>query len=382
MAVFTRRNVLLGGAGIVVAGGAAAWLALRPKPVPIGFELSDEELAHANALLKAHPAIDTHAHPGRTFTRGAKGLTGQMKLYAALGTFEKKAVAHMREGNMAAAAFATVSDFQVLGLGDTGLAAVREFEPGEAWESYKRQIGNMQALVDDGLVTRLDRPTDLALAHADGKIGAMFTAEGGDFLEGQADRIPEAYADGLRGITIMHYAPNALGDTMTGEEVHGGLTQAGVEVVQMMNTAGMVIDIAHASEATCRGVLDATSKPLLCSHTHILGDTVPDIHRFITLELARDIADAGGVIGVWPAGLGITDLNGLVDRAMELVNAVGIDHVTLGTDMDANYKPVMETYKKTPWLVGGLIKRGLSDVDVMKIMGGNFMNVWEATAQA
>jgi membrane dipeptidase len=169
---------------------------------------------------------------------------------------------------------------------------------------------------------------------------------------------------------------------MTAADVHGGLTPTGVEVVQMMNSGGLVIDIAHASEATCYGVLDASTKPLLCSHTHIHSDTVPDIHRFISLDLARTITSAGGVIGAWPAGFGITDLNGFIDRIFGLIEAVGIDHVVLGTDMDANYKPVMETYRKTPWLVGGLFKRGLSETEVAQIMGGNFMNLWEANAQA
>ena len=72
----------------------------------------------------------------------------------------------------------------------------------------------------------------------------------------------------------------------------------------------------------------------------------------------------------------------MVDRAFELVDLVGADHVCLGTDMDANYKPVMETYLKTPWLVGGLLKRGMSKEDTAKLMGGNILRLWrDAIAQ-
>ncbi len=46
-----------------------------------------------------------------------------------------------------------MSDFQTLGRQGEGLMAVREFEPGEAWASYQRQIGKLKALIAQGLVT-------------------------------------------------------------------------------------------------------------------------------------------------------------------------------------------------------------------------------------
>ncbi len=378
MPIFSRRNVLIGAAAI--AGGG--YFLTRKKDVPIGFDLSEQELAGARNLLGAHPAFDSHAHPGRTFVKGAKGLPAKLKLYQALGTFEKKAVADMQIGGMAAAAFATVSDFSVLDVGDHGLAVRRPFEDGEAYAHYQVQIANLNALADTGLVQALSRPSDVLAAHKAGQTGAWFTAEGGDFLEGRTDRVASAYEDGIRSITLMHYRTNALGDIMTKDPVHGGLTQTGAAIVKAMNDAGMVVDVAHASEDTVHGVLGVSRAPVLCSHTHILGDHAPAIPRFISADLAREIAAQGGLIGLWPAGLGITTLSDLIDRAFELIDLVGVDHVCLGTDMDANYKPVMESYRKTPYLVGGLIKRGLGPDDTMKLMGGNLIRLWsDAIAQ-
>ncbi len=382
MAIFSRRNILLGGGaiGATVLGGG--YLLTRKKVVPIGFDLSANELAEARALLDANPAFDAHAHPGRTFVKGATGLAPKLKLYQALGTFEGKAIADMKAGGMAAAAFASVSDFQVLNLGDHGLAARRAFEPGEAWASYQRQMTNLNTLASDGLVRALYHPNDLEAAHKAGETGAWFTAEGGDFLEGKPERVHRAFSDGMRAITIMHYRTNELGDIMTAAPVHGGLTSAGENVVHAMNDMGMVVDTAHASEDTVRGILKTSRAPVLCSHTHIMGDKMPIMPRFISADLARDIAAEGGLIGLWPGGLGITTLSGLVDRAFELIDLLGPDHVCLGTDMDANYKPVMETYRKTPWLVGGLLKRGLGKEDTIKLMGGNLLRLWhDAIAQ-
>ena len=376
MALISRRNVLIGGglAGAAAVGGG--YFLSRKRQVPIGFVLSDDELAAARAFLAKNIAFDSHAHPGRTFVRGARHLAPKLKLYQMLGTFEDKAVADMKAGGMAAAAFAGVADFPLLDIGKHGLSARRSFRPGEAFSYYQVQVKNLQALARRGLVAAIKKPADLAQAHKSGKIGAWFTFEGGDFLEGRPERVQTAFADGFRSITLVHYHTNELGDIMTAPPVHGGLTDAGAAVVRAMNDAGMVIDVAHASEDTVRGVLKVSRAPLLCSHTHVKGPDVPDIPRFISAALARAIAADGGLIGLWPAGFGITTLRGMVDRAIALIEIVGPDHVCLGTDMGANYKPVMDSYRKTPWLVGGLLKRGLGEKDTAKLMGGNLTRLW------
>lgn len=67
-----------------------------------------------------------------------------------------------------------------------------------------------------------------------------------------------------------------------------------------------------------------------------------------------------------------------MDRTFELIDAVGINHVCLGTDMDANYQPVFDTYANLPHYVAGLLKRGLHEAEVAKLVGGNFLRVWAA----
>lgn len=336
----------------------------------------------ARALLARHPSIDAHAHPGRTFVEGAEHLSGLIWVYAKLGTFEKRTIADMNAGGLTAAAFAAVSDFQALGTAGEGLAAVRNFEPGEAWASYKRQIGNIKALATAGLVYPVKAPADFAAARAAGKAGALLTVEGGDFLEGRAERVAEAYADGVRSITLMHYRNNELGDIITANPVHGKLSDAGVAVVRAMNAAGMLIDVAHASEATAMGAIHASAKPVIASHVHVQSEKLHH-PRFISLDLAKAVAQTGGgVLGAWPAGIGIVDLNGFVDRVFDLVDHAGIDHVCLGTDMDANYKPVFDTYANLPLFVAGLLKRGMHEPEVAKLIGGNFLRVFAAVQVA
>ena len=93
MSKLTRRALV--GGGLAAAGGAAYgyhWLRARPAPAPLGFEVSEEERAEAIALLDKYPAIDTHAHPGRTFARGASGVPPILQVYKAQSGFEPRTV--------------------------------------------------------------------------------------------------------------------------------------------------------------------------------------------------------------------------------------------------------------------------------------------------
>jgi membrane dipeptidase len=376
-----RRRFLIGAATTLAAAATGGvWWQRRHRPAPIGFPVSTDELARARAFMAAHPVIDCHAHPGRTFVRGAEHVSGLVRLYVWRGTFERATIADMRAGGVSAAAFAAVSDFQTLAPSDgAGLASVRAFEPGEAWASYRRQIDNLNALVAQGLVQRIDRPGDVETARRAGRVGALLAVEGGDFLEGQPERVAQAYADGVRSMGLMHYRNNELGDIMTAPPRHGGLTAAGAAVVSAMNRCGMIVDLAHASEATAFGAMETSTRPVMASHAHVHHGEPNAPTRFISRGLATAIAaGGGGLVGAWPAGVGITDLNGFVDRTLELIDSVGIDHVCLGTDMDANYKPVLDSYANLPIYVAGLFQRGLTESEVARLVGGNFLRVFAA----
>ena len=379
MGKLTRRALIGGGlvAGAGVAYGAY-WLRKRPAAAPLGFEVSDEERAAAIALLDKYPAIDSHAHPGRTFARNASGLAPLLKVYKAQSGFERRTISDMRRGHLAAACFAAVSDFNVLNLAKgKGLEAQRPFNEGEAWESYKVQIGNLKRLAKDGLVTEILAPDQLSDLRPAQRPGAIWTVEGGDFLEGSVERVREAHEDGVRSVTLVHYRTNDLADAMTNSPVHGSLTPDGDAIVREMNRLGMVIDLSHMAEAGAFRALELSTRPVMFTHTHI--SSAHSYHpRFISLELARAAADAGGIIGAWPAGIEVSDLAGFADRIFQLIDMVGIEHVCLGTDMDANYKPVFDDYRRLPDLVALLRRKGMSEQELAAFLGGNFMRVWSA----
>ncbi len=373
------RRALLIGAGTLVAVGAGGHWLTRKKNIPLGFKISSTELDEARLFLREHQAIDAHAHPGRTFAVGAENLPVKLELMKwLLAGGEDRPVQAMREGGMSAVAFAGVSDFQVLDLVGGTPTNVRDFERGEAWASYQRQIGNMKALVERGLVKQILKTADFATVHASGDVGAFWTMEGGDFLEGKPERVAQAYADGLRSIALLHYRNNELGDITTGKPRNIGLTAQGEADVAACNDAGMLIDVAHASDQTAKGILKSTRHPVMASHVHINSEHFRH-PRFISLDLGRMVANqGGGVLGAWPAGLGISSLDGFVTRTKELMSMVGTDHVCFGSDIDANYKPVFDDYHYLPHYVARLLQSKVPPSDVVKVIGGNFLRIFGA----
>jgi membrane dipeptidase len=92
--------------------------------------------------------------------------------------------------------------------------------------------------------------------------------EGAEFLEDDVGRVEEAFDDGVRVLTLVHYLRGGvIGDVMTAEPVHGGLTQFGRDAVREMNRVGILVDLAHCSHRTAYDALEVAVKPLLISHT-------------------------------------------------------------------------------------------------------------------
>ena len=284
----------------------------------------------------------------------------------------------MREGGIAAAVFALVADLPVLAVRDGRIVPARDFRPGEARANYRHQLAVLKRFTAAGPLAESDDPAALKAAFAAHRPAAIIGVEGGDFLEGAAERVAEAAADGVRVITFVHYRVNELADNQTSPPVHGGLSKAGRAVIRAMEENGILLDLAHASEEATRQALDAASRPVLLSHTALRreGLTHP---RLISAEHARMVAEHGGVIGVVPWGIGQRRLADYVTEIRRMIEVAGIDHVAIGTDMDATYRPVFTSYRDWPELVAALKDAGLSRHELRKLMGGNFLRIWKAT---
>jgi membrane dipeptidase len=362
----SRRRVLAGlGAGLAAPAFARA--------ADTSLKLSEAQIAAGRAFLAKHPSVDIHAHPGVFFLRDYAGPNATAR---GMGPpFEAKALKAMGQGQVTAALFNCVADAALLERTPAGsLAPAREFQPGEAWADYRRQIALLKAMVARHEVVSGKNVGEIAAAHLAHKVAAVFAVEGGDFIEDRLERVHQAHADGVRAIIIIHYHPNQIGDPQTSAPRFPGLTDVGKDIVREMNRAGIIVDLAHSSFGVTRDAVSIATRPMMLSHTNLKRPDL-DHPRLVSVEHARLVTEAGGIVGSWPSGIGQKTASDWIASILRLIEALGVDHVAIGTDMDANYLPVFGDYADWPLIPAALLARGLRETDVAKVMGGNFLRL-------
>ena len=209
----------------------------------------------------------------------------------------------------------------------------------------------------------------------------MLAIEGCDFLEGDLDRLDAMEGRGVRSIQLTHYLANETGDIQTAPPVHGGLTKFGAEVVRRMNSIGVIVDVAHCSEDTVRGVADVATRPFLCTHANLKepGHPAGDHPRFLGPDYARMVVESGGVVGAWIAVLQQEKLPGMIRHMFRMIDALGIDHVGIGSDLPAGVAATeMPDFSRHLQLVAAMRDRGMHQQEIDKVCHGNWLRVLRA----
>jgi membrane dipeptidase len=304
--------------------------------------------------------IDMHTHAGRPNR---------------IGPVDRAVLATMQPAGVAAAVVSAIADLPMIRRNPTTkrLEKVRDPEPGECLAC----VGDYLASFEDTGMRIAREPTDIR----NGDPALVLAVEGCDFLEGDLDRLDRLEARGVRSVQLTHYLVNETGDIQTAPPVHGGLTRFGAEAVRRMNRLGIIVDVAHCSEATAAGVADATSKPILCTHANLKEPGHPDGDhpRYISPEYARMVVATGGVIGAWIAVLWQEKLPGMIRHLFRLIDTVGIDHVGIGTDLPAGVaKAEMPDFSRHIMIAEALRSRGMTEDEVMKVCAGNWLRVFGA----
>lgn len=357
----TRRNwisgTVLASVSAMLAGGVA----------PRGSTAAAQTAATTSAaldVLKKSVSVDVHTHGGTT------GIISKAPPNDDLAN-------GMRAGSLAVACLADVPDAPILGTTPAGVGAVRTPEPGELYRYHLDRLAWVDSMVENHGLRRALTADDISGAHTAGQPAIVMDIEGFDFLEKKLERLEEAHQRGVRHAQLVHYTPNDIGDYQTGAVTHNGLTPFGAEAIQACHRLGVVCDVAHATEDTVKQAAKVATKPLLLSHTAIadsraMGPT-PLKGRQISRDHARIIAETGGSIGIWHF---FPSLDEYVDGIKEMVDVVGVDHVSIGTDQQV-FPGSVQNYAQWVQLVAAMLGGGFSSEEVSKIVGGNYMRIFQ-----
>jgi membrane dipeptidase len=269
---------------------------------------------------------------------------------------------------------------------------------------------------------------DVRRAHKEGKIAALIGVEGGHMI-GNDIRMVRIFGDlGVRYMTLSHFYNDEWADSSTDKPAHNGLTDYGKNIVREMNKQGIMVDISHVSDKTFYDALDISKAPLIASHSscRALCNHVRDMSDDMIKALAakggviqinyeisfidqayKDASDklSGGVVALFDqikkecvddeacmekkmaemhdkavaeGKLPHVSWERIIDHIDHAVKLVGADHVGLGSDFDGATMPEgMEDASKLPKITEALMRKGYSDTDIRKILGGNLLRVME-----
>ena len=372
--------------------------------------LSDTETlkARVEKILKRTPLIDGHNDLPILYTMRADGDLSKLPF----------------RGNLEAIAKPTHTDLPRMRKGMVGAQFWSVFIPITKYAGEPGDTGKVLKQID--IVHRLveENQSDLEIAltaddilriHGEGKIASLIGVEGGHAIENSLATLRMLYNLGARYMTLTHSKGLSWADSATDVRQVGGLTEFGVAVVKEMNRLGMLVDLSHVSVSTMNQALDASSSPIIFSHSSAAGITPHP--RNVSDELLLRLKENNGIIMItfFPSYISQrvdrawkdiqekakkktgtaeqrrqffyeqvssnrvpkSSISDVADHIDHVRNLIGSDYIGLGSDYDGMPgAPIgLEDVSKFPALFVELLKRGYSETEIEKIAGQNLLRV-------
>ena len=396
-------------AGVILVGLVACRNANQPmtnNPVSSPVVASDPLAIHRRAII-----VDMHADTTQRL------VDENVDLQSQLHDGHLDAV-RAKDGGLDAQFFSIWVDPDLFGSGgatamkraDVQIAAVRDLatKHPDTWE----------------LATTAE---DIRRIAGSGKIAALMGLEGGYAIDNKIENVGRYYQMGVRYMSgAWSVSTDWAGSS--GDQIGKtrGLTDFGKQVIREMNRLGMMVDVSHLSDKAFWDIVNTSTKPIIATHSGCRAIT--NVPRNLTDEMIQAIAKSGGVVNVifypehiepgWSEKKKKVDaeIAGLVQRASDeekgdvaqkklardrvrakeylkrlppvsvarivdhidhIVKLVGIDHVGVGSDFDGiQAVPAdLSSVADLPNLTKELLKRGYSEIEIDKILGGNMLRV-------
>lgn len=251
-----------------------------------------------------------------------------------------------------------------------------------------------------------------------GRKAVLLGLEGGNALAASEDTLRALYDEGIRYVTLTHVNNNSWAESSQSPPQWHGLNERGRALIRAMNRIGMIADLSHTSDSTFYDVLEVSEAPVMLSHSSVRA-RVENV-RNADDAMLRALADNGGLIminffdavvnehlpdslmeaayrqlggrraslnNLWSVVYELKNRYGIPGATLEhVVNHIdhaaqvaGVDHVGLGSDFDGVFDLPggLQDVTRLPWITYELMRRGYTEEDLYKMLGGNALRVME-----
>lgn len=296
------------------------------------------------------------------------------------------------------------------------------------FDMANRQIDSLYALIKrySDKITLVNSAQQLENAVKQQKLAALIGVEGGHMIENDLAKLEALAKRGMIYLTLTWnnstpWASSAAQESK-GEIAMPGLSDFGKSVVRKLNEIGVLVDLSHVGEQTFFDAIKLATKPVLVSHSCVYG--INPVPRNLKDEQIKAVGKNGGVISInfysgfldptysakqqnflikhKPELKELSDKYGrskaidtliakyqtqaddnrprierVIDHIDYVVKLIGVDHVGIGADFDGaeSFPKGMDSVADFPKVTEALLKRGYSEADIYKILGGNFVRL-------
>lgn len=262
------------------------------------------------------------------------------------------------------------------------------------WYSLQRENSDIVSLVTSSAGIRE--------AAQSNKLAVMLGFQNSSPFEQDYTLVEVFHRLGVRVAQLTYNIQNHVGGSCY-EPHDSGLTRFGQRIVEEMNRVGMLIDLSHVGDKTSLDAVGASEAPVAITHAN--PRWFAETPRNKSNELIKAVTDRGGVLGVcfYPNVIGGKEatLKSLCEMVVRLIDQVGSDHVAFGSDAarnwpasyvehlrDGRWKPRepaewpqwpewFSSSADFPRIFEGLSAAGVSDEDLRKIAGENWLRLFD-----
>jgi membrane dipeptidase len=402
----TEARRVVSAAALVTALGLGIFPSVAAQP-------SDAYLSRAQALHRAIPMIDTHNDLPEMLRDRASNDLERMDPDRLLEHIDTD-LPRMKQGLVGGQFWSAYVPASFVDKGGATVAL-------EQIDVIRRMVARSPSL---GWATTA---ADIVRVHREGKIASLIGIEGGYAIENSLANLRMFHELGVRYMTLTHGSNTAWAGAANPDPSAPGLTPFGKEVVREMNRLGMMVDLSHVSDKTMSDAIAVSEAPVIFSHSS--ARAIADHPRNVPDAILSSTAKNGGIVmvNIFPGFVtarGAAQAAGFLEREREyltkypddpkrasteylawldkamtemepgtlaqvadhidhIVKVAGIDHVGYGADFGSltNHPKGLEDVSRYPYLTAELLRRGYTDEQAKKVIGGNFLRVMERVEQ-